>query len=112
LIIIHLGQVLLLASSDLPTWTRAETLILTAEVPRVFCYLVLLPIGFVLPPVLPPARWAFTPPFHPFRSMPRWFVFCDAFRRVAPPGRYPVSRFCEARTFLWPVAVPAIIRLS
>jgi hypothetical protein len=28
-------------------------------------YSVLLPVGFALPPMLPCARWALTPPFHP-----------------------------------------------
>ncbi len=28
-------------------------------------YSVLLPVGFALPPLLPGARWALTPPFHP-----------------------------------------------
>ena len=69
------------------------------EIPK-HLFLVLLPIGFVVPLLLPQVRWAFTPPFHPFRGKPRWFIFCDAFRRVTPPGRYPVSCFCEARTFL------------
>ena len=29
-------------------------------------YSVLLPVGFTLPPLLPAARWALTPPFHPY----------------------------------------------
>ena len=29
-------------------------------------YSVLLPVGFTLPPLLPEARWALTPPFHPY----------------------------------------------
>jgi hypothetical protein len=29
-------------------------------------YLALLPVGLALPPLLPAARWAFTPPFHPY----------------------------------------------
>ncbi len=52
-------------------------------------YLVLLHAGFGLPRLLPAARWAFTPPFHPFPGCPGWFVFCATFRRVAPPGCYP-----------------------
>jgi len=31
-------------------------------------YSVLLPVGFALPPALPPARCALTAPFHPYRS--------------------------------------------
>ncbi len=32
-------------------------------------YSVLLPVGFTLPPLLPEARWALTPPFHPYHAM-------------------------------------------
>jgi hypothetical protein len=31
-------------------------------------YAALLQVGFALPPSLPRARWALTPPFHPYRS--------------------------------------------
>ena len=30
-------------------------------------YLALLPVGLAVPPPLPEARWALTPPFHPYR---------------------------------------------
>jgi hypothetical protein len=33
---------------------------------RLPAYLVLLRVGFTKPLVLPPARWALTPPFHPY----------------------------------------------
>ena len=46
------------------------------------------------------------------RGILGWFVFCDTFRRVTPPGRYPVSCSCEARTFLQYNKVSAIIRPS
>ena len=42
--------------------------------------------GFFVPPTLPLARWALTPPFHPHQreTSPRWqFVFCDTVRRHA-----------------------------
>src|SRR5580693_7377225 len=32
-------------------------------------YAALLPMGFALPPALPRARWALTPPFHPYRQV-------------------------------------------
>src|SRR5580692_7607165 len=32
-------------------------------------YAALLPMGFALPPALPRARWALTPPFHPYRRV-------------------------------------------
>ena len=34
-------------------------------------YSVLLPVGFTMPPLLPVARWALTPPFHPY---PGWIL--------------------------------------
>lgn len=34
-------------------------------------YLALLLAGLAVPPTLPPARWALTPPFHPCRSPKR-----------------------------------------
>jgi hypothetical protein len=47
-------------------------------------------MGFIVPRRLPRGRWAFTPPFHPYRnahpSAPRRSVFCDTFHR---PGLSP-----------------------
>ena len=34
-------------------------------------YLALLPVGLALPPLLPAARWALTPPFHPYHTLTR-----------------------------------------
>jgi hypothetical protein len=48
-------------------------------------YSVLLPVGFTVPLLLPVARWALTPPFHPCRGF-RW-----------PCGR----RMAVAVCFLW-----------
>lgn len=63
--IIHLGGLLPGPSSCQPE---------PAGLKRPICgsYLALLPVGLALPPLLPEARWAFTPPFHPFRSWPQW----------------------------------------
>ena len=77
-------------------------------------YSVLLPVGFAVPPLLPVARWALTPPFHPCparvsaplahahpsRSKAGRFAFCGTFPGVAPAGRYPAPCFHGARTFL------------
>ena len=84
-------------------------------------YSVLLPVGFALPPLLPAARWALTPPFHPYpasasarrpcppmrspaasRAEPQAgrFIFCGTFPGVAPAGRYPAPFLRGARTFL------------
>jgi hypothetical protein len=66
-------------------------------------YSVLLPVGFALPPALPPARCALTAPFHPYRGIryaPRRYVLCGTFPRLAPAGRYPAPLVHGARTFL------------
>ena len=72
-------------------------------------YSALLPVGLAMRRLLPAPRWALTPPFHPDRRRAgpkgparRRFVFCGAFRRVAPPGRYPAPLPFGVRTFLEP----------
>ena len=45
-------------------------------------------VGFALPPRLPLARWALTPPFHPYSSEPERSVFCGTFRPI------PLARDC------------------
>ena len=75
-------------------------------------YLVLLPVGFTVPPLSPGARCALTAPFHPYRvgagatGTPGHgrFAFCGTFPGVAPAGRYPAPRFRGARTFLPPAS--------
>src|SRR5690606_15976312 len=58
-------------------------------------YLALLRLGVAVPPLLPAARWALTPPFHPYRTPAlapraciRRSVFCGPVRRLAAPRRY------------------------
>jgi hypothetical protein len=55
-------------------------------------YAALLRVGFAMPLPLPAARWALTPPFHPYvlrvAAEPR-FVFCCTFLEVTLTGRYP-----------------------
>jgi hypothetical protein len=52
-------------------------------------YLVLLRMGFSVPPPSPPERCALTAPFHPYRTpeRARRYTFCCTFRRVAAPRR-------------------------
>ena len=50
-------------------------------------YLVLLPVGCTVRPLLPAARCALTAPFHPYLGKPRRFAFCGTFPGVAPGGR-------------------------
>ena len=82
-------------------------------------YLVLLPVGFALPPPLPEARCALTAPFHPCRPRTSQgdaedlaVCFCGTFPEVAPAGRYPAPCFHGARTFLPPPKRRAAIRPS
>ncbi len=63
--VIHLGRASPRASSDLPGDTHGPR---AATPGRRSPYLVLLRVGFTLPPTLPPARCALTAPFHPYRS--------------------------------------------
>ena len=66
-------------------------------------YSVLLPVGFAVPPALPPARCALTAPFHPCRgkrNAPRRSVLCGTFPGLAPAGCYPAPLVHGARTFL------------
>ena len=75
-------------------------------------YLALLPVGLAVPELLPAPRWALTPPFHPYPSgdpagrTEGRFHFCGAFRRVAPPGRYPAPFLPGVRTFLYVAFAP------
>ena len=81
-------------------WGKSQTPGLPPRHP----YLALLPVGLAVPLRLPVARWALTPPFHPYPSIRERahgrFHFCGAFRRIAPPGRYPAPWPCGVRTFL------------
>src|SRR5438552_18603894 len=76
-------------------------------------YSVLLPVGFAVPPALPPARCALTAPFHPCLSpspSPQagegWVAEAGGLFSVAlslglaPAGRYPAPYVHGARTFL------------
>jgi len=51
-------------------------------------YIVLLQVGFTLPPMLPSERCALTAPFHPYLTETRRYIFCGTFRRLAPPRHY------------------------
>src|SRR5699024_1280279 len=61
-------------SSDLPNPVRAAPL---------DSYLVLLRVGFTLPPWLPRARCALTAPFHPYLGAPRRYRLCGTSRHCA-----------------------------
>jgi hypothetical protein len=92
---IPLGDGLLRPSSNQPG-RRAGTK------PMCRPYSVLLPVGFAVPPTLPPTRCALTAPFRPYRAEARRIAFCGTFPGVAPAGHYPAPSFHGARTFLQP----------
>ena len=96
---IPLGRPLPDASRDRPGRRRGNT---AAGCPACRPYLVLLPVGFAVPPPLP-ARGALLP-HHFTLAAPgepgRRSVFCGTFPGVAPAGRYPAPCFRGARTFL------------
>ncbi len=104
---IHLGRPLPDASRDLPGRRRGNPPGRPSLATGLACrpYLVLLPVGFALPPPSPGARCALTAPFHPCPPSPRGasrgrFAFCGTFPGVAPAGCYPAPCFRGARTFL------------
>src|SRR5271170_2339976 len=111
--IIPLGPGSLRDSSSLPE--GRSNLLLRARCiragPALPSYLALLHAGFSVPRMLPPGRWALTPPFHPYqadgrlrrlvrfpfdppqrRVSHRRFIFCGTFRSralsSATPWRY------------------------
>ena len=101
---IHLGRPLPGASRDRPGRRRGSAFRPPPERRSSRPYLVLLPVGFTVPPPSPGARCALAAPFHPYprgRLGPRGrFAFCGTFPGVAPAGRYPAPCFRGARTFL------------
>src|SRR3989449_3243968 len=56
--------------------------------PGLAAYLALLRLGVTVPRPLPAARWALTPPFHPYPWIKGRSVFCGPIRRLAAPRRY------------------------
>jgi hypothetical protein len=106
---ILLGRRLPGASSNLPGRQDPDTipkpcLRLRATLASRRPYAVLLPVGFAVPPALPPARCALTAPFHPYRAPPeggtRRSVLCGTVPGLAPAGCYPAPLVHGARTFL------------
>ena len=107
---IHLGRPSPGASRDLPG-PGAETRPPFGMGP----YLILLPVGFALPPPLPAARCALTAPFHPYHFVAlscerRRYVFCGTFPRLTPGWRYQPP--CPVRFGLSSQRVPRPLRGS
>ena len=88
--IIHLGCTSPHTSSDLPGDSRGPRFatLKGGSLP----YLVLLRVGFTVPPALPAGAVRSYRTFSPLPppSLSGWrYVFCGTFRGLAPPGRYP-----------------------
>jgi hypothetical protein len=112
--IIPLGRPLPAVSSSLPAGSGESPFPVLPKERRAPAYAALLPMGFAVPPALPRARWALTPPFHPYlprTPTPAWagreregqavcFLWHSPrrFRHRALPG----IALCGARTFLPP----------
>ena len=83
---IHLGRLLPDASRDTPELNGGNAAWLSS-------YLVLLPVGFTVPPLLPEARCALTAPFHPYPARPGGLLSVALSLRSLSPGvtRHRVS---------------------
>src|SRR5664279_2504346 len=100
--IIPLGRTLLHGSSDLPGSCDAPSR-------HVVPYLVLLRVGFSLPPSLLTERCALTAPFHPYPDCSGRYIFCGTFRKrplKAAPRTLSGTPLCGVRTFLSQPAQP------
>ena len=90
--VIHLRRTSPYACSDLPGSGAGHASSPTGDA---LPYLVLLRVGFTLPPVLPPARCALTAPFHPYPASSRTHTALIARAHTA------LLRGHEAVCFLW-----------
>src|SRR5919109_567799 len=68
--VICLGWPLPATSSSLPAAVPSSSRTRDRCGPHLAAYLALLRLGVAVPPLLPAARWALTPPFHPYRPTP------------------------------------------
>src|SRR2546422_2779440 len=73
--------------------------------PGLAAYLALLRLGVAVPRLLPGARWALTPPFHPYPLDTGRSVFCGPVRRLTAPRRY--LAVCPAELGLSSIRHPA-----
>src|SRR5271166_3888782 len=120
---IPLGRTSLHGSSDLPGSCGApsrhapavpsgpRTIALNRRNGGILPYLVLLHVGFSLPPPLLAARCALTAPFHPYLACAGRYVFCGTFRqrRLNDAARtLSGTLLCGVRTFLCLPAQPGL----
>ena len=76
-------------------------------------YLVLLRVGFSLPPPLLTARCALTAPFHPYPDCSGRYILCGTFRKrplKAAPRTLSGTLLYGVRTFLSQPAQPSLTR--
>jgi hypothetical protein len=107
--VIPLGRTLLCGSSDLPGSCDAPSQHVHPPKRTFLPYLVLLRVGFSLPPPLLAARCALTAPFHPYPARAGRYVFCGTFRqrRLNDAARtLSGTLLCGVRTFLCLPAQP------
>ena len=103
---IHLGRPLPGASRNQPgrlAWKGPDPL----RGPR-RPYSVLLPVGFTVPLPLPVARWALTPPFHPYRGRSRGGLLSVALSLGSPPPGVTRHRFSVEPGLSSPAAFPRL----
>ncbi len=79
----------------------------TLAVPR-RPYSVLLPVGFTVPLPLPVARWALTPPFHPYRSLGPGGLLSVALSLGSPPPGVTRHRFSVEPGLSSPATFPCL----
>ena len=71
-------------------------------------YSVLLPVGFTVPLPLPVARWALTPPFHPYRSLGPGGLLSEALSLGSPPPGVTRHRFSVEPGLSSPATFPCL----
>jgi hypothetical protein len=96
--IIYLVPKSLSGSIDLPVKIGRAALLLRHKDGENLTYLVFQPIRFTLPPRLLGARWALTPPFHPYPNAASWlrrYIFCGTvcYRLACAAQHLPVRKY-------------------
>jgi hypothetical protein len=84
--IIPLGRPLPTVSSSLPAGSGESPFPALPKEHWAPAYAALLPMGFAVPPALPRARWALTPPFHPYLPKAGGLFSVALSSAFPPPG--------------------------
>ena len=108
--VIHLRRTSPCACSDLPGSNAGRA---SPPVGDMLPYLVLLRVGFALPPVSPPARCALTAPFHPYLTTVRTFAALPrSIEAVCFLWHFPWARAPQALPGTLPVGARTFLRLT